>query len=106
MAHRGQEIVAIHRIVFRLHNRLLAKVVATLQDRPHPLADQSLRSPLDARLGLLCLGVEHDHLADSAHGERILVHRQTRQSHEDVALDVVGWKATVLEWLEEEAHSF
>lgn len=80
----------------------LLVVVGALEDGSAPLAQEALGHALDADLGLLALGVEQHDLADAAGAQGLLLDRKVGHGFEDLALDVVGRKRTVVQGLEEE----
>lgn len=68
----------------------LLVIVSPLENWTAPFSQQSLGHSLDARLWLLAPRVEQHHFADTAAQQSLLFDIQTRQSREDVPLDVVG----------------
>lgn len=96
----------LNRIILCLDELALAVVVAALEDRPRPLADQPLRLALNA---CLCAGrarVEVRDFADARGDEGVFGDGELGEAREELALDVVGWEGAVVEGLEEEAYGF
>lgn len=84
----------------------LAEIVAALEDRARPLAEEAFSLAFDGRFGLFGFGVEEDDFADARGNEGFLVDGQLGQAGEELALDVIARERAVGEGLEEEADAF
>lgn len=94
----------IRRVEVGLLEHPLRVIVTALEDRASPLSQQLLRHLFDAPLRALALGVENDHLADSAGDQGILLDRKLGQRGQQIALNVVSGHGTIVQGLEEESN--
>jgi hypothetical protein len=97
----GRETGGIRKVKVAGLDLPLLVIVCSLQDRTAPFTDQALGDALDAGLGPFAPCVEVDDLADTAAQEDLFVDGKLGEGVEDVALDVVGWQAAVVQRLEE-----
>lgn len=81
--------------VARVDDALLV-VVRPLQNGPTPLPHKALGHALDLGLCALCLCIEEHDAADATGQERLLLDLQLGEGREDLALDVVGRKLTII----------
>lgn len=102
MGMQGQQ--RIHVLVIKLAslNVALLVVVGPLENRTAPFSQQPLGHSLDAGFWLLAPCVEQDDLADSTAQEGLLFYVETRQSRENIPLDVVGGQRAVVERFQKE----
>ena len=80
----------------------LLVIVRSLEYWSRPIRKKTLGDTLDSDFRAFALSVVKHHLSNTRTHEGLLINWQVLQGLEQVTLNIIRWKRTIVQWLEEE----